>query len=77
MTQRIAASAGRVALTLDELMSQSNALRDEAVAAGKDLRKLRETYRTYNRARDWLRMNRNSDDGSEVTRNEQLKESSK
>ena len=77
MTRRIAASAGRGALTLDELISQSNALRDEAVAAGEDLRKLRAAYRAYNGARSWLGKNRNSHDGSEVSRNEQLKESNK
>ena len=64
-------------MTLNQLISHSNVLRDEAVAAGKDLRELRETYRAYNRARDWLKNNRNSDDGSEVSRNEQLKEFSK
>ena len=77
MTQRIVASAGRVAPTLNELISQSNALRDEAVAAGEDLRKLRVAYRAYNGARRWLRDNRNSDDSSEVSRKEQLKESNK
>ena len=77
MTQRIAASAGRGALTLDELISQSNALRDEAVAAGEDLRKLRAAYRAYDAARTWLRDNRNSGDSSEASRKMQLKESNK
>ena len=77
MTRRIAAADGRPVFTPNELISQSNALRDEAVAAGEDLRKLRETYRAHNRAREWLRTNRNSDDSSEVSRKEQLKESNK
>ena len=77
MTLRIAASAGRVSLTLDELMSQSNALRVEAVAAGKDLCELRAASSACVRASKWLRENINSDDGSEVSRNEQLKESNK
>ena len=77
MTRRIAAADGRPALTLDDLISQSNALRDEALAAGEDLRKLRAAYRAYHGARTWLNRNRNSDDGSEVSRHEQLKESSK
>ena len=77
MTRRIAATDGRPAFTLDELLSQSNALRDEALAAGKDLREFRAAHRAYNGARMWLNRNRNSDDGSEVSRHEQLKESSK
>ena len=77
MTQRIAASAGRVALTLDQLISQSNALRGEAVAAGEDLHELRAAYRAYLAAANWLNRNRNSNDGSEVSRRQQLRESSK
>ena len=77
MTRRIAAADGRPAFTLDDLISQSNALRDEAVAAGEDLRELRAAHRAYLGATSWLSRNRNADDGSEVSRNEQLKESSK
>ena len=77
MTRRIAAEDGRPVATLDELMSQSNALRDEAVAAGEDLRELRAAYTAYDRATYWLRKNKNSVDGSEVSRRKQLAESNR
>ena len=45
------------------------------VAVGDDFRKLQATYRAYDRSKCWLSKNRNSADGSDVSRHEQLVES--
>ena len=76
MSRRISASAGRAALTLDQLISQSNALRGETVTAGEDLRELKADYNAHDHAVKWLRKNRNSADGPEVSRHKHLAESS-
>ena len=47
------------------------------VAAGDDFCKLKTTCNAYERSTRWLRKNRNSADGSDVSRHEQLVESNR
>ena len=79
MSRRVSVSdrAGRAAPTLDQLISASNAQRRFHVAAGDDFRKLKATNAAFDRSMRWLRKNRNSADGSDVSRHEQLVESNR